>query len=113
MSVFVELCFGAEIDIADFASAAGVAADVMTSSCWPLRALLAAVRLDAHVIAQRSALKDVVPGRNVQDGNLMSAKCSSIDHLLPVVVVVGMRQPVEKIWRERRSKSAPPLAARN
>ena len=68
--------------------------------CWPLRAAsVAGVRLHAHVIAQRAALKHVVPGGDGERGNLDVGVVLLDGPLLPVAVVERMGEPVEEIGR--------------
>ena len=64
------------------------------------RSLRAGVGLQSHVIAQRAALKDVVPGGDGQRGNLNVRVVLFNRPLLPVTVVSGMIEPILKVRRQ-------------
>ena len=105
--VLVKGCVRAEIDIANLAAPARVPADGDHKLRAVARCLSTPVRFDAKIIADRTALKNVVPGRNHQRGNLDRAEILLDGPLLPVAVVVRMRQPIKKVrcqlLRERRA----------
>ena len=61
------------------------------------------VLFHADIVVQRSPQKNVVPGSDGQrwDSNF---RIVILDiPTLPIVVIVGMRQPVEKVWSQERS----------
>ncbi len=99
--VFVDVGLGAEIDVADFRAVAGVAADDDHELLAVARGVVAAVRLDAEIVAKRAAEKNVVPRGDVQSGDVNVGEMLFDRDFFPVVVVVGMREPVEIVRRER------------
>ena len=98
--VFVDVGGGAEIDVADFRAVAGVAADDDHELLAIARGVVAAVRFDAEIVADRSALKNVVPSGDVKSGDMDVGEMFFDGDFFPVVVVVGMREPVEIVGRE-------------
>ena len=66
------------------------------------RFVASAVGLDALVVAQRTAEKQVIPGSHMQRGNFDVRKMLFDRERLPVIVVAGMRQPIQKVWCDRR-----------
>jgi len=92
--------FGAVINFADLASAAGVAADDHQQPLALARFFAATVRLDAHVVAQRTAEENVVPRTRVQGRNLNIREVIFNGNPLPEVVIRRMGQPVEVIRRD-------------
>ena len=65
---------------------------------------ISGVSFEADVVAQRAALKDVVPGGDGERGDLDVLEVFFDGPLLPVVVVVSVGGPVEEIGRERLSE---------
>ena len=59
---------------------------------------------ESHVIPERAAKKNVVPGAHAENGNLNLRVVLFDGPLLPVVVVARMRQPVAKVRRESRGR---------
>src|SRR6185437_12942482 len=95
--IFLEfLRRGSEIDVTDFTRATGMSADgdhhVLSS---PGRG--ASVGFDSHVIAQRSALENVVPGNDMKSGNVDVGEVIFNGPAFPVVVVVRVGKPIQKI----------------
>ena len=91
---------GTEVDGADVAAAAGVAADRDEQVLAGAGSVISGVRLEAEVVAQRAALKDVVPGGDGERGNLDVLEVFFDGPLLPVAVVFSVGGPVEEIWGE-------------
>src|SRR5438128_12595834 len=63
------------------------------------------MRLDALIVAKRTAEKNVRPSRGVQGGNCDVAEMLLDRNALPVIVVARMIQPVQKISCERSCRS--------
>ena len=99
--VFIELLgFRAEIHVADFAAAAGVAADDDEQALALAGFFAAAVGFDADVIAQRAAKENVVPRGDVQCGHVNVREMVFNGDALPIVVIGGMGKPIEKVRSE-------------
>src|SRR5882672_327601 len=95
--VFVPLFGGrAKIDLADFPPITGVSTNNHQQSLSRPRCL-SSTRSDAAVIAERSSLKNVIPGGHGQSGDVNVGVVLFDRPALPVLVVIGMSQPVEKI----------------
>ena len=91
---------GPKVHCANLAPAAGVSADGDQQPLIGARCLIARVVAHAHVVAQRSALEDVVPGGNGQRGHLNIGEVLLNRPLFPVAVIGGMRQPVDVVRRK-------------
>src|SRR5450432_3602402 len=59
------------------------------------------VGLCAHVVAQGSAVEDVIPSPDLKNGNGNVGKMFLDGPPLPILVVVGMSEPVEIIRSDR------------
>ncbi len=62
------------------------------------------VSLGAHVVAQSARIENVIPAAHLQHGHGDLGKMFLDGPLLPVVVIIGMRQPVEVIRRDHGSE---------
>ena len=89
----------AEIDIANVAAATRVAADDDQKALVLAGRFVAGVIAQSLIIAEGTALKDVVPGGYMQRRNLDIGKVIFNRPTLPIIVVVRMRQPVQEIRR--------------
>src|SRR5436305_6476721 len=94
--VFVEICVGTEVHISDLASATCVTSDDH-QQMLSFTGFFAIVRFNAHVVAQRTTQENVVPGRDVQDGNIDIGEVFFKRPSLPIFVVGWMGKPVEKV----------------
>src|SRR5205823_4144816 len=94
--------FIAKFNVADAPPKTGMAADLNQQSLTVARGFRSAVRLDAHVVAQRAGEKNVVPSADMQSGNLDIREMFFDRPLFPIGVVIWMREPVEIVWREFR-----------
>src|SRR4029078_7879175 len=85
---------GPEVDVADPSPEARMPAD------WHERALLTARRLSSpvclhsHVIAQCAETENVIPAAHLKHGNSNFRKILLDRPLFPIVVVIGMREPI-------------------
>ncbi len=86
-------CGGAEIDGADVAASSGVASDHHQQVLSGTGSFISGVRLEADVVAQRAALKDVVPGGDGERGHLDVLEVFFDGPLFPVVVVFSVGWP--------------------
>src|SRR5581483_6398481 len=59
----------------------------------------------SFVIAQRATEKKVIPCGNMQGGNVDISVMIFDRNGLPVIVVAGVRQPIEIVRRERGARS--------
>ncbi len=98
---FVELVgLGAEVEFTDMARAPGVAANndeealAVTGFCG------GGVRFQTNIVTQRAAEKNVVPGSDVQSRHANIRVATFDGDALPILVVVGMREPTEEIGRK-------------
>src|ERR1035441_2895961 len=62
---------------------------------------IAGARLESHVVAQRTTLKNVIPGGDGERGNLNLVVVLLDGPLLPVTVISGMIEPIEEVGRQR------------
>ena len=67
---------------------------------------------DAHVVAQRSALKNVVPGDDVKSGNVDVGEVLFNGPAFPVVVVVRVGKPIQKIGSDGLGQAVVDLESR-
>ena len=87
----------AEFDVADAAPEAGVPANLHQQALAFAGLVRSAVRLDSHVIPQCAGQKNVVPAADVKSRDLNVRKMLLDGPLLPIPVVVGMREPIKII----------------
>ena len=66
------------------------------------RLLAPTIRPDAHVTAQRTAKKQVIPGGDVQRWYFDVREMFFDRKRLPVIVVARMSQPIQKVRCDRR-----------
>src|SRR5579862_1850174 len=103
---FIELFrFRTEVDFANLASLACVPADGNQKSLALAGLFGRRVGFQADVVTQGAAKKDVIPGSRVEcrDTNI---RIMLFDGPAPPVIVVrGVRKPVEKIWRDGGSRN--------
>ena len=100
--VFVVLRGGAaKIHVSDFAAVAGMTADRHQQVLSLAGRLASGPRPQAHVIADGTALKNVIPGGDAQnrDGDIRVVIFNR--PAFPIIVVARMREPVEEIGSER------------
>ena len=93
-----------EINVSDAPAEAGVPPNLDKQMLLRARCVGGSVRLRAHVIAQRARTEDVIPTADLEHGNGNLREIFFDRPLLPVIVVIGMGEPVQVIGRDRRSK---------
>ena len=99
--IFVVLSRGrSKVDIANFSSAASVSANRHQEMLATTGSFTSPMCLDSDVVPQRSTLENVIPGRDVEHRNIDVSEMFFDRQLLPVFVVVGMRQPIQEIWSQ-------------
>ena len=91
----------AKIHVSDFAAVARHDRRSSPAGAAPCGRLAAGPRPQAHVIADGTALKNVIPGGNAQNRDRDIRVVIFNRPAFPVVVVARMREPVEKIRSER------------
>ena len=104
-SNFVFIVFGgcgSKINLTDFSAASGVTSNGHKQMLPFARRFTSTVRFDSDVVAQRSSLENVVPGSNGEHGNVDVSEVLFDRYLLPILVIGGMSQPIEKIWGQGR-----------
>src|SRR6266446_5393450 len=68
------------------------------------RCLSGSVGFGTHIVAQGASTEDVIPTSDLEHGNGNPRKIFLDRHLFPVLVIIGMRQPVLIIGRESSSE---------
>ena len=99
--IFIKWGGRAKIYIADLAAGAGVPADRDHEMLSAARGFVLAMQLHSDVVAQRSAEKNVVPRRDRQRGYADVGIVILNGPALPILVIAGMGQPVEKVRSQR------------
>jgi hypothetical protein len=82
------------------ASETGMPADLDQQALAVACRVRTAMGFDSDVIPQRPAQKNVVPAANVKGGDLNIRKMLLDGPLLPICVVVGVREPIKVIRRK-------------
>src|SRR4029077_17319200 len=95
---------GTEVNVSDAATESGVAADLDQQMLLGACCLGGSVGLGTHIVAQSASTEDVIPTADLEHGNGNPRKIFLDRHLLPVIVIIGMRQPVVIIGRESSSE---------
>ena len=98
----------AEIQRADFLllRSAGVSTDVNEQTLAVARRIAPCFGFQVDVIVQRAAQENVVPRAQAENGNLNFRVVILDRPLLPIIVEIGMREPVEKIRELAPRRSA-------
>src|SRR5262249_15876173 len=99
------LCRWAEINVADYATVAGVAADDHSQLLSFSRLVTSAVVSYSFVVAQRTAEKQVVPSCHMQRCHLHIRTALLNRESFPVTVIARMGQPIDKVGRNGRVRT--------
>src|SRR5436305_6119317 len=83
-----------KIDVANPSPETRMAADLHQQMLLGARRLRGSMRLHTHVIAQCSRAENVIPAPDLKHGNGDLRKVFLDRPLLPVLVVIGMREPI-------------------
>src|SRR5258707_15843831 len=95
---------GTEVDVSDAATETGVATDLDEQMLLGPRCLGRPVGLGTHVVTQSAAVEDVIPTADLEHGYGNLREIFLDRHLLPVIVIIGMRQPVGVVGRDSGSE---------
>ena len=95
--ILVKWSGGAEVDVADLAAGTAVPPNRNQEMLSAARDIVRPMKLYSDIVAQRSAQKNVIPGSDRQRGYADVSEMILDRPALPIVVIVGVGQPVEKI----------------
>src|ERR1700747_3467601 len=99
--VFIKWGCGTKINVANLASGTGVATDGHKQALGLACAVTACMLPEPNVVAQRSTQENVVPGCDGERWHLDIGEVLLNRPTLPVIVVTGMRQPIQKVRCKR------------
>src|SRR6478672_10710364 len=101
--VLVEFSGRTKINVSYFAARASVSPNHHQQPLPAPRGFVSAMNFNAYIVAKRSSEEDVVPRGNGKDRHVYLWVVFLNRPALPILVIIGMSQPVEKVGRQRAS----------